>query len=271
MIGHFEELEKYFEFIQNILNYDPDILQPLYSITGKKILDEEILELSGYMNNKPVRIGNAAYHQVQNDVYGQVLLGILPLIFDQRLIVYNKPYFNYRAIVSRLLSQIENKLQEPDAGIWEFRNVLQQNSYTLLFHWAGAMAAKKYATILNENLMASSAQSIIDKAAQLLEQCYNPAEKAYMQGLGSAHMDASTLKLITMQYLNPNSEKAKQHLQAIENKLKSSNGLIYRYRHKDDFGEPETSFLICSFWYTEALTCVGRLDDAINSVEQIIQ
>lgn len=269
-IGHFEELEKYFEFIQNILGDESGIIQPMYSINGEKKLEERIVPLKGYMDNTPVRIGNAAYLQSQNDVYGQVLLGLLPLIFDLRLTVY-KTQVNYRAIVNNLLQQIESKLQEPDAGIWEFREKKQRNCYTLLFHWAGAMAARKYAAKLNDSLMISHAQSVIDQSAQLLEQCYNPAENAYMESIDSVHLDASTLKLITMQYLQPNSVKAKQHLEAIERKLKSSNGLLYRYRHKDDFGQPETTFLVCSFWYVEALTYVGRLDDAIKTLETMIQ
>jgi glucoamylase len=271
MIGHFDELEKYFEFIQNILSHDPDTIQPLYSITGGKKLDEKILSLSGYRNNTPVRIGNAAYHQLQNDVYGQVLLTVLPLIFDQRLIIYNKSHVDYKSIVQRLLQKIENILEQPDAGIWEFRNTLQQNSYTLLFHWAGANAAKKYAATLNETAMIKKADAVIKRAAALLEQCYDPNEKAYTQAIGSSNIDASTLKLLTMQYLRPDDERSRVHLETIEKKLQSSNGLIYRYRHADDFGKPESTFLVCSFWYAEALAYMGRLDDAIRTLETILQ
>ncbi|HMK03290.1 MAG TPA: glycoside hydrolase family 15 protein, partial [Ferruginibacter sp.] len=77
-IGHFEELEKYFDYVQNILSNAGDALQPLYSITGEKDLFELELDLAGYHGNRPVRIGNKAYEQVQNDVYGQVLVSLLP-------------------------------------------------------------------------------------------------------------------------------------------------------------------------------------------------
>jgi GH15 family glucan-1,4-alpha-glucosidase len=73
-----------------------------------------------------------------------------------------------------------------------------------------------------------------------------------------------------MQYLNPSSQKAKDLLDAVERKLKSSNGLIYRYRHEDDFGNPDSTFLICSFWYCEALAYAGRLDDARAMFENIL-
>ncbi|OQY95588.1 MAG: glycosyl hydrolase [Sphingobacteriales bacterium UTBCD1] len=271
MLGHFDELEKYFEFIQNILRNDSGRIQPLYSVTGEKIIDEKILPLTGYMNNTPVRIGNAAYQQLQNDVYGQVLLTMLPLIFDQRLVIYNRSEVNYKAIINRLLQEIENTLEQPDAGIWEFRKTLQQNSNTLLFHWAGAHAARKYAVMIHEKAMIKKAESVIKKSTALLEKCYNPELKAYTQAIGSSNMDASTLKLLSMQFLQPDNIKAKQHLKAIEKSLKSSNGLIYRYRHTDDFGKPKSTFLVCSFWYAEALAYMGRTDDALKTIESILQ
>jgi len=271
IIGHFEELEKYFEFLQNIVADDPKVIQPLYSITGEKFLEEKQINLSGYKDNSPVRIGNEAYLQVQNDVYGQLLVSLLPLIFDQRLITsHGKPHIDYKTIISRLLTQIENTLEQPDAGIWEFRNKMQLNSYTLLFQWAGANAVRKYATLLNDHKMIARARAVIEKASLLLEQCYDANEKSYMQAIGSLNIDASTLKLITMQYLHPSSEKTKGLLNAVERKLKASNGLIYRYRHEDDFGNPDSTFLICSFWYTEALAYAGRLDDAREMFEKIL-
>jgi glucoamylase len=270
VIGHFDELEKYFQFIQNLLLNGSLTLQPLYSITGEKKLTEQEIPLEGYLHNQPVRTGNEAYSQLQNDVYGQVLLSLLPLILDQRLVVYNKSHEEYKDIVRRLLQQIENTLTQPDAGIWEFRNSLQQNCYTLLFHWAGGKAAAKFGALIKDAEMTAKALSVTERAAALLEQCYNKSEKAYMQAIDSPHLDASTLKLITMQYLQPGSEKAKDQLAAIEKKLVSANGLLYRYRHADDFGKPDSTFLICSFWYAEALAYVGRLDDAQEMFERIL-
>jgi GH15 family glucan-1,4-alpha-glucosidase len=74
-----------------------------------------------------------------------------------------------------------------------------------------------------------------------------------------------------MHYLDPGSDKAKDHLKALENELRSPNGLFYRYCHADDFGKPKATFLICAFWYVEALACVGRLDDAIREFENLLQ
>jgi GH15 family glucan-1,4-alpha-glucosidase len=74
-----------------------------------------------------------------------------------------------------------------------------------------------------------------------------------------------------MNYLDPSSQKAKDHLSALERTLKTPNGLFYRYLHQDDFGKPKATFLICAFWYVEALACVGRLDDAIREFEGLMK
>ena len=81
-------------------------------------------------------------------------------------------------------------------------------------------------------------------------------------------MDASTIQLIMMSYLERDSDRAKDHLKALEKELHAGDGLFYRYRHADDFGEPETTFLICAFWYVEALASVGRVDEAIKYFEK---
>ena len=73
-----------------------------------------------------------------------------------------------------------------------------------------------------------------------------------------------------MGYLENGSEATQKHLRALEAELKSNEGLFYRYKHADDFGEPETTFLICAFWHVEALTCAGRIDEAIKAFENLL-
>lgn len=93
----------------------------------------------------------------------------------------------------------------------------------------------------------------------------------YTQAVGSGFLDASTLQLIMMHYLKPNSARAKAHLSAVEKELGAPNGLFYRYIHKDDFGKPKTTFLITAFWHVEALVAVGRVKEAIKEFEQLLQ
>ena len=267
-MGHFDELESFFEYIQNILIRDGDRMQPLYSITGQKELHEIHIPLEGYLKNQPVRIGNKAYEQIQNDVYGQVLVGLLPLFMDKRLTFSKKNY--YKPLVSRLLDWVERTMDEPDAGLWEFRNIKQVHTYTLLFHWAGSKSAAKIGLIMSDDAMVKKARQLEQMASERIEKCYDPKRGVYTQALGAEHLDASTLKLVTMNYLDVKSEKAKQHIRALEELLKTDQGLFYRYVHQDDFGKPEATFLVCAFWYVDALACVGRIDDAIKTLDGIL-
>jgi GH15 family glucan-1,4-alpha-glucosidase len=269
-ISHFEEMERYFHYVTDISFTEVDRYQPLYGITGKKILTEEILDhLEGFQGNKPVRIGNQAYEHIQNDIYGQVLISLLPLYTDHRFIFKERK--DSARWVHTVLKKIESTIDEKDAGIWEFRNFANIHCYTNLFQWAGASAAAKMARVINDERLLERALKMKERAAEHIESCYDENWKVYTNAKDSPHLDASTLQLIMMNYLDPNSQRAKDHLAGLERELKTPNGLFYRYLHSDDFGKPKTTFLICAFWYVEALACVGRIDEAVKEFENLLQ
>jgi GH15 family glucan-1,4-alpha-glucosidase len=269
-IGHFEEMEKYFGYVTDISFSEDERYQPLYGITGKKNLVEEILtDLDGYMGNQPVRIGNQAYEHIQNDIYGQVMISLLPLYTDHRF-VFSERKDSVRWINS-LLNKIDRTIDEKDAGIWEFRNIANIHCYSNLFQWAGASAAEKMARTIDNKELVDRAIELKERAAAHIESCYDPVRKVYTNSAGSSNLDASTLQLIMMNYLDPESQRAKDHLLALEKELRTPNGLFYRYLYTDDFGKPKTTFLICAFWYVEALASVGRLDDAQREFANLLQ
>jgi GH15 family glucan-1,4-alpha-glucosidase len=267
-IGHFEEMERYFNYITDISFRDDKRYQPLFGIGGERILKERILtHLDGYMGNQPVRVGNQAYEHIQNDIYGQVLISMLPLYTDNRFIFSERK--DSTQWLDYLLTKIEHTIDEKDAGIWEFRNLANMHCYTNLFQWAGAKSALKMAGTIGNKDFEERATNLMNRAAIHIEACYDEKRKVYNHAVGSPHLDASTLQLILMNYLDPDSERAKNHLIALEKELKAENGLFYRYRHTDDFGKPKTTFLICAFWYVEALAIVGRVDDAVREFESL--
>lgn len=259
-IGHFEEVEKYFHYILNTTIDARDRYQPLYGVNGTKAINEVELDLPGYLGNRPVRIGNDAYTHIQNDVYGQVLTSLLPLYSDKRIIFTER--VDSTDLILKTLRMIEKTFDEKDAGLWEFRNLAQHHCYTYLFHWAGSCAAIKIAQVLKNDEIGTLAVDLKSRSEKAIEACYVTSKKGYAQAKGVDRMDASTLQLIMMNYLPGNTDQAKDHLKALEKELHAGDGLFYRYKHMDDFGTPETTFLICAFWYVEALACVGRLDEA---------
>lgn len=267
-IGHFEEMEKYFSFLANIPMHEKEKIQPLYGIVGQSKLTEEILDLPGYLGrNRPVRIGNDAYTHIQNDVYGQILLAILPLFVDRRFKTFNSA--SSEQMVLSVLEKIERTINDSDAGLWEFRGMALKHTYTNLFQWAGSAAAAKIADKFHHPALARMARALQKRAATNIERTYSKERKAYTHAIDSPHLDASTLQLIMMNYLPHNSQIAKDHLKALESELRVNKGLFFRYVHEDDFGKPENTFMICGFWYAEALACVGRLDEAQEAFEEL--
>lgn len=269
-IGHFEELERYFHYIENTTVSEEGRFQPLYGIDGKKDLIENIHDdLAGYKvgDNKPVRIGNQAYEHIQNDVYGQVIVSLLPLYVDSRFNV--KERVGSDRLIMHALNMIEKTMNEKDAGLWEFRNLAQEHCYTFLFHWAGSCAAIKIAESLQHEEMFKLATRLKLASAKKIEQCHVQDKAYFSQAVGTDRFDASCLQLITMNYIDPKSALAASHLKAMEKELKADGGLFYRYVHADDFGDVKSTFLICGFWYIECLAAVGRLDDAIKYFEDL--
>ncbi|MFQ3576793.1 MAG: glycoside hydrolase family 15 protein, partial [Cytophagales bacterium] len=269
-IGHFQELEKYFQFVLNVTRSQSERYQPLYSITGELQINEKEIGLEGYLGNKPVRVGNAAYTQPQNDVYGQILLSLLPLYVDKRLIDAERS--ESLKLVNDCLKIMQKNFEEPDAGLWEFRMGRRLHCYTYLFHWAGSAAVLKIANkVKKDSQMVETAKKLMLNASKMIEACYDKKRGVYTGAVGSNDLDASTLQLITMNYLNPKSEIAQKHLSVIEKELKTKEGLLYRYKHQDDFGTPKSTFLICAFWYVEALAAVGRIDDAVLEFQNLMK
>lgn len=269
-IGKFDELEEFSKFITGITQSDAGRLQPLYGILGRKVLTEQTLDyLEGYKGNKPVRIGNQAYEHIQNDVYGQAMIALLPLYTDFRFPQDERK--EAKGWLKYILDKISMTIDEKDAGIWEFRNLANHHAYSNLFQWAGAAAALKIAKLNEYEDIAQQATELMEKAADYIEQCYDPERQVYRNSNEGENLDASTLQLILMNYLDPTSDRAKKHLEALEAELKGKNGLFYRYLHRDDFGKPQSTFLVCAFWYVEALACVGRLEEAQETFERLLE
>jgi GH15 family glucan-1,4-alpha-glucosidase len=265
-IGHFEELEKYFDFIQNIILNEKQQIKPLYTITGGRVPDEKVLLLEGYLTNKPVRIGNNAIYQTQNDVYGQVLVSLLPLFIDKRLDYFEMHKSKF--ISEWLLDRIDEYIDKPDSGPWEFGTTNRLHCYTNLFHWVGCKAALKIGSIIKNKNITDKAGSLMARAEKYIEDCFNPGKNAYMQSVGNNHMDAGNLQLIIMNYLNPNGGRALQHLKAYEKELFNDPALFLRYK-QDDLGKSRNTFIICGFWYAEALAAVGMIDKAFSVIETL--
>jgi GH15 family glucan-1,4-alpha-glucosidase len=268
-LGHFTEAERYSHYIQNLIQNEEKTFQPVYSITGAKTLTERTVDLEGYKGNAPVRVGNEAYLQIQHDVYGQMLLTIMPLYTDLRIQdSSSRPSLD---IIHKILDRIESVMDEGDAGIWEFRGKSQKHAESYLFHWAGCHAAIKIANTCNDVKLRERAEKLQKLSQENIEKCYDDKVKAYGMSHENKKLNASEFLLVTMNYLSSTDQKALDHIKALEDELKTPDDLIYRYRDLDDFGETHSTFLICGFWYAEALASVGRVEDAKRVFENLLK
>ncbi len=268
-LGHFEEMEKFAHFIENLNMGSLDSLQPVYGIDGQTCREEVELDLDGYRNNKPVRIGNNAGTQVQHDAYGQIVMALFNLYTDQRLL--KKETYPTRSL-HFLLGYIEKKIEQPDNGLWEFRGHKSMHSYSALFHWVGSAACQKIAILRNDQVLEMKAQMCKIRAFDLLEKSYSLNKKAYTQAIGSEDLDASLLQMITLGYFHDQpKQKAIEHLRAIQKDLEISPGFLLRYKHTDDFGLQKSAFLVCSFWYIEALIYLDFYDEAISLFKNVLK
>ena len=227
--------------------------------------------LSGYNGDGPVRIGNQAFEHVQNDVYGEMVLAVSRLFLDARF-VGEVPKHTAVEMIQGLVDQMDARLEEPDAGLWEFRGKTRLHSFSVLMHWAGSRRAAEVAEALDAPELAAHARSVEERARELLEtRCWNDEVGALTQVAGEPQLDAAMLLAIHLGYFEPDDPRASRHVDAIRASLSVDGGLLRRYTVQDDFGHMEAAFTVCTFWLVEALALIGRTDEARELFDRLLE
>jgi GH15 family glucan-1,4-alpha-glucosidase len=261
-LGHFEEMEGFVGFLKNIVESSPDRLQPVFSIGGEHDLHEtELNHLAGYKGNQPVRAGNDAFRQVQNDVYGEMLGAMAPLLLDIRFHT-NQDQDHTARLVRRLLARIEATIEEPDAGLWEYRGRKRIHTFSLLMHWAGSTIAHRIGTYVGDPVLEKQAAKLAKRARELIELAYDAQRGFYGETTTTSDPDASLFMMVNLGFLKPSTPASLSHVQNLARELTVKNGLMQRYKHLDDFGQSSSTFTVCGFWYAEALARLGLKEEA---------
>ncbi|WP_338634896.1 glycoside hydrolase family 15 protein [Spirobacillus cienkowskii] len=274
-LGHFEEIISILKFILKIIkNLDENqiILKPVYAIDGTLPLPEtEIKNWTGYQNNSPVRTGNQAAEHIQNDVYGEVLNILLLLYCDEKFIELRDDY--YIEIIEQLLLNCYHLRNVPDAGIWEIRNNWTVHSFTSIM---SLHAIKRVKFLLNRKILQfknNNMYKIFEEIEESLLKCVK--DKILFGDITTQFLDASSLNIIKYQLLTKEIQKETllkifQEL-SFNNKSLNNFSFIYRYKKLDDFGIPKTPFLLCSFWFIEALTKQNKFFIARRALKNILR
>jgi GH15 family glucan-1,4-alpha-glucosidase len=254
-------MEDFISFILGIAANHTEALRPVYPVVPTDPMEETTApNLKGYRGDGPVRIGNAAALQDQHDTYGSIILAAMPMFFDHRL-----PRPGDEALF-RLLEVLGEKAADlalkPDSGIWEFRGRRQVHTHSAAMCWAGVNRLGAIAERLGFTDRAAYWNGTADRLqTELLEKAWNPKLKAFTAAVGTDDVDASVLLLPEIGLLEASDPRFISTVTAVERELLREKHVM-RYANSDDFGLPETAFLICRFWLIDAWWSLGRREEA---------
>jgi len=269
-LGATRTMETYIGYLTGAVMEQDALLRPVYPLVPNSPIDEwEAAALKGFQGNGPVRVGNAAALQVQNDVWGSVVMAAAMLFFDRRL-----PQPGDEALYRRLVPlgrAAEVAALTPDAGIWEYRGRARVHTFSAAMCWAAVDRLGRIAAHLG---LAEEAEDWHRRANHLrttiLDGAWSESLGALQEVFGGEGLDAALLLLPEIGLLPPTDPRFVATVEAIERDLMRG-GLLLRYSLPDDFGVPDTAFLVCSFWLVDALAAIGRTADARALFERMLK
>ncbi len=262
------EADDFVQYLADLERNEDGSLQIMYGIKGNKDLEESTLDhLKGYENARPVRIGNGAYNQRQNDVYGAVLDSVYLHSKERDHI----PERLWPVLIDQVRC-VERVWREPDQGIWEARGQARHYVSSKLMCWVAMDRGARLAERRGEDERARGCQELADEIkAEILERGVD-SRGVFRQHYETDALDASNLLIPLVRFLPPQDERVCATVRAIQEEL-TENGLVLRYRTDEtDDGQSgeEGTFLICSFWLVSALAETGDCHAAEHLCERLL-
>lgn len=268
-LGHNTISLSYLNFIIDIMPDKDEKMQIMYGINGeKKLTEHELDHLAGYENSKPVRVGNAAYEQKQNDIYG-ILLDVIHEHFK----IHNTSLSHSEelwTIVRNVVKIVERAWHEPDKGIWEMRSEDKHFTFSKVLCWTAIDRALRIAAMLNQKHYIKEWLTLRKLISDdILEKAWSEKKQAFTQAYGSEELDSSVLLMESYGFITGSDPRYVSTVEAIQRELEYK-GLMYRYKNNDDFGKPKSAFTICSFWLINALIKIGRKEEAEKKFNELL-
>jgi len=271
-LGFIEEAQGFIEWLKGRLGDDAERgpLQVMYGIDGRQKLDELTLEhLSGYQNSRPVRIGNAAYQQLQLDIYGEMMDSVYLAS------KYGDPisYSGWQE-VQRILEWLAKNWRRPDEGIWEVRGGAREFLHSRVMCWVAFDRALRLAQKRSLSGPLDAWQRTRDEIRNdVFTNFWNDRLQSFVQAKGTDDLDASAMLMPLMRFISPVDPMWLSTLKAMEERLVEGT-LVRRYEversNVDGLPGEEGSFTACSFWYVECLARAGELEKAQLSFEKLL-
>lgn len=263
-------MESFVSFVLNSVERDESsMISPLFAIAPGMDITERVADaLPGYRGFGPVRVGNAAVTQQQNDAYGSIILTAAQMFWDRRLPAPgDASLYDRLCYIGRLASRLA---LAPDAGLWEYRQRARRHTFSAAMCWA---ALHRLGHIAEHVGRTEDARKWLAEASQLKTKILESAtvkDEGWISGsLDEPVVDASILVLPEIGLLSKKDKRFHRTIEIVEKRL-VRNGFVMRYEEADDFGLPENAFLLCSFWYIDALASVGRKGEARAMFEKVL-
>ena len=268
-VGHRGAAERFIAFITGILYSKYDRFQIMYGIRGERVLTEyDLPHLAGYKNSKPVRVGNDAYHQMQNDSFGYLMDVIYQyyLYFPGTLDEIEDMF----EVVKNIVRTVMEDWRKTDKGIWEIRGDEKHFVLSKVMCWVALDRAEKIAVMLQKGGYADKwrCEAELIKTDVLL-QGWKEEIQSFSQTYCNTELDSSLLLMEVYGFIDATDLRYKQTVDAIYRKLMYK-GLMFRYNNVDDFGIPSSAFTICTFWMVRALYVTGRQAEALTLFETLL-
>jgi GH15 family glucan-1,4-alpha-glucosidase len=269
--GSRDEAEMWSQWLLRAVAGDPADIQIMYGLAGERRLDERELDwLPGYEGSVPVRIGNAASEQLQLDVYGEILDAIYQLRVDGA-----PADDNIWSLMLKLLAWLEGGWRREDTGIWEIRGPLRHFTHSKVMAWvAFDRAVRSHDEFGLDGPVERWRELREEIYGDVLAHAWSEGKQAFTQSYGSDDLDASILLMPHVGFMPATDDRFRSTVEAIRREL-VVDGLVIRYRPRDDgavdglpFGEGV--FLPCSFWLADVLAMQGRVDEARELFERLL-
>ncbi len=268
-LGHTKIVKNFIRYIIDLIPDKNEKLQIMYGISGEKTLTEETLEhLDGYKGTRPVRVGNAAYTQKQNDIYG-ILMDVIHYQID-RYPEDNERHEELWSIVKSIVWVVANNWQLADKGIWEFRHEDRHFTFSKLLCWVAVDRAIRISSLIRADKSVDKWSALRDEIQDdIMKNAWSETKQAFTQSYQSEHLDASVLLMEYYGFIDGKNPKYVKTVKAIEKELMHE-GLLYRYKNEDDFGLPSSSFTVCTFWFINSLYKIGEEEKAKKHFDTLL-
>jgi len=263
-------MEDYLRWLYDVVRgAEKGHVQPLYGIGLERALPETTMpQLAGYRGMGPVRVGNQAYEHFQHDVYGNIVLGAAQAFHDHRL--FRRADATDFLALEAMGEQAWRLHDQPDAGMWELRTRARVHTSSALMSWAACDRLAKIARALTQANRAALWSSRADVIrARIVEQAWNEKRQSFVESFGGSELDASLLLMGEVGFLPPGDPMFESTVLALEGAL-CDGPYMRRYEAADDFGRPESSFNVCSFWRVDALARIGQRERARELFEALL-